>query len=431
MKKMKLALPLLATLSCMPTHAALSSLLNTDLNSLSVFANTYVTTGASSKVYGSFAAGAGATVAASSVIRDNLFAGAGATLGLGSSVGGNFLAGAGGTLGADSSVGGSFQAGAAATLGANSSVHGNLFAGAAAVLGVSSMVSGNLVAGAAATLGASAQVMGTTQASTAPTFVGIPTAASVSAQAALVAKTQASLGKLAAGKTLAATVSGTVSLDAGVYSATALTTAAGTAIRLDGHGLANQLWVFNIDTYLVTGAGTTVDLINAGSGSSVIWNTGGYTTLGAETAFLGTIFANDYVTVAAHVSVKGPDTSCGGIFSASSNVTMGATATVGSEGCSGAGNAYWYAVNDADLQTNPTLLADRSAAPAAPVPPSPVSTPLPEPATLGLVFAGFAGMVLSSHRRRSQEPVLLIGSKAGVPRSSRRLLNLASLAGLN
>lgn len=410
MKSMRSVRPLLTILACAPAQATLAPLLDPYLNSMSIFASAYVTTGVASHVYGSFLAGAGATVGASSVtstsfvtgdllavqgatigvgvaVGGNLLAGAGATVGASSTVGGNLLAGAGATLGADSAVAGSFEAGAAADLGARSNVAGNLYAGAAATLGEYSKVTGNVVAGTAVTLGVGAQVLGTTTAYTAPTFTGtgIPTAAGVSAQAAQVVDAQTSLRNLVTTTTLAATMAGPTLLTAGVYSATALTMAAGTALVLDGQGLDNQSWVFNIRDYLVTGAGATISLINAGLGSSIIWNSGGYTTMGADTAFVGTILSNSYVSMGANTKVTGPNTSCGGIFSATSYVVMGADATVGSLGCSGASSAYWDA---GPAGQTPTLLA--SLGPA---------TQVPEPATLWLVLASLAGMAVMSRRR--------------------------------
>jgi hypothetical protein len=426
MQKVKFALPLLASLVWAPAQATLAPLLDPTLNSMSIFAATYVTTGVAAHVYGSFLAGAGATVGASSVTRSslvtgnllavegvtlgvgvtvggNLLAGAGATVGASSTVGGNLLAGAGATLGADSAVAGSFEAVAAADLGARSNVAGNLYAGAAATLGEYSTVSGNVVAGTAVTLGVGAQVVGSTTAYTAPTLTGtgIPTAASVSAQATQIADAQTSLRDLAPTSTLAATMAGPTLLTAGIYSATALTMAAGTALVLDGQGLDNQLWVFNIRDYLVTGAGATISLINAGLGSSIIWNSGGYTTMGADTAFVGTILSNSYVSMGANTTVTGPNTSCGGIFSANSYVVMGADATVGSVGCSGASSAYWNAVNDANLQNQPTtLLAGYNVATAAAITPASGPFQVPEPATLWLVLASLAGIAVTSRRRR-------------------------------
>ena len=377
---LKITAPLAVVLACSSAVVSAEPLLGADLNSQSVFAGSYVTAGAGSKIYGSFLSGAGATVGASSIVTGNLSAVEGTTIGLGAMVGGNLLAGAGATLGASSTVAGSFQAGAAATLGANASVGGNLYAGAAAVLGVDSKVSGNLVAGAAVTPGVGAQVIGTTLALTAPSFAGIPTTASTNLQAAQVTNVQTKLRSLGSGTTLAATMSGPMSLTAGIYSATALTTAAGTDLTLDGQGLANQLWVFNVDTYLVTGAATTINLINAGLGSSIIWNTGGYTSMGAGTSFLGTLFAGSYVSMGANTKVSGANTSCGGIFSASSYVVMGAGAQVGTAGCSGANTAYW-----AD-GTN-LLHAQQVSA-------------VPEPDELWLMLSGLALMGAVAHRRK-------------------------------
>jgi hypothetical protein len=388
MKKNKLTLPLLALITGAPAQAALAPLLDTFLNSLSIFAKTSVTTGDSATVYGSFLAGAGAT------------------LDTNSSVTGDIFAGAGGTLGGNSTVTGSFEAGAGATLGASTKVGGNLLAGAAATLGADAKVAGNLVAGDSVTKGVGAQVQGTTKDFTAPTFTGIPSQASVDAQAKQVSDAQANLRNMTPDVTLAATIGGTVVLNAGTYSASALTSAADTVFTLDARGLANQLWVFNIDGSLVTGASTKVNVINGGADSSVIWNVGGFTNLGASTSFLGTIFANSYVNVAASATVIGPGTSCGGVFSSASAVVLGAGAKVGSSGCTGASDAYWYALNTTDLQSHPTLVANSNAAPSKPAAtqPSPGASQVPEPATPGLVFAGLAAIALTSRRRRNAQP---------------------------
>ena len=397
-----------AAFACAPAQAALALLRDSYLNGQPFFASTFVTACAGATVYGSFLAGAGATVDAHSVVTGNLLAVQGATLGLGSSVGGNLLAGAGATLGAGSAVAGSFQAGAGATLGAHSTVGSNLVAGAAATLGVGSQVSGNLVAGAAITLGVGAQVMGTSQASTAPGFSGIPTAAGVGVQATQVTNAQTGLRNLAPGSTLGATLGGPISFNAGTYSATALTVAAGTVLTLDAQNLTGQLWVFNIDIALVTGATTSIQLINGGQDSSVIWNIGGYTTLGAGTAVMGTLFAKDYVTLGATTKVTGPGSACGGILSTTSSVVLGAGATVGSSGCRGISSAYWYALNTIDLQNQPRLAANVSLALPLAAQAGPTSGPgpsqVPEPATLGLVAAGLAGMAFTSRRRLSPQP---------------------------
>lgn len=126
---------------------------------------------------------------------------------------------------------------------------------------------------------------------------------------------------------LAPTVSGFIELAPGVYSASALTTAAGTTLHLDGGGLENPVWVFNIPTYLVTGASTSISIINAGANASVIWNTGGYVSMGASTSFLGTILSGAYISQGA-----GSDFSCGNLF-ASSYVSLSAGSQVTSTAC--------------------------------------------------------------------------------------------------
>jgi hypothetical protein len=127
---------------------------------------------------------------------------------------------------------------------------------------------------------------------------------------------------------LLATTSGGV-FEPGVYRSTALTSAAGSTITLDGKGQESPFWVFNLDTYLVTGANTTIEIVNSGDGASVIWNAGGYISMGANTSFLGSAFTGAYVSGGAGAGV-----SCGNLF-AKSYITLGASVDFTSTNCIG------------------------------------------------------------------------------------------------
>jgi hypothetical protein len=141
---------------------------------------------------------------------------------------------------------------------------------------------------------------------------------------------KSALNNMSQGIALDNTLTGNNTLTPGVYSASALTTAAGSSITLDGQGQINPYWVFNIATYLSTGAGTQINIINAGSGGSVFWNTGGYASLGANTSFLGNLLSGAYISLG-----DGAINPCGSSFS-SSYVSVG-NGFIGSSNCGGSG----------------------------------------------------------------------------------------------
>ena len=84
-------------------------------------------------------------------------------------------------------------------------------------------------------------------------------------------------------------------------------------------------------------------------GASVIWNvTGGYASIGASATFLGTIFAENYITVGASTVITGPNGTNGGLFAHSGLISLGDGAQVGSHG---------VGVGDANMVTG-TAVAD-------------------------------------------------------------------------
>jgi hypothetical protein len=96
-------------------------------------------------------------------------------------------------------------------------------------------------------------------------------------------------------------------LDAGVYSSLAGTfeiSAAG-VLTLDGQGDPNALFVFQMATTLITGAGASVVLINGAQANNMIWQVGSSATLGAATAFVGTILALTSITLNTGATVNG------------------------------------------------------------------------------------------------------------------------------
>jgi hypothetical protein len=233
------------------------------------------------------------------------------------------------TMGANSTYYGNIHTIEASTLGANSNVYGQIVAGAAATIGASSIVTGSVVAGAAVTLGANS----TTGPITANNATPI-----TSHLAELVAE-QTRLRGLAvpAANELAATMTGTATtLEAGVYHATAMTTAASTTLTFDGKGVKGD-WVFNIDTYISFGASMNMVLLNVTADSTITWNSGGYTTFGANSDIIGTYIAGVYAVTGASVNVKGVGGTCARIFATTGYVTLGEYSVIGEAGCTDGG----------------------------------------------------------------------------------------------
>ena len=371
---------------------AVNPYLGSDLAKLAVFAHTYTSTGANSIVWGSTSSGDVATTGANSRVSGDMSSvnasNVGGDTAVGAKVGGNLNSGGVTTLGDSAVVGGNIKSSGAATTGANAKVVGNLDAGGVTTTGDSAKVGGSIQSGGATTIGAHSTVTGnvasvgalavsadggsvgswSSLASTPVDSIWKDTLASAeSRDAKLTADTQTYLTAFGLGTALSTTMTTDTTLSAGVYSAANLSTTAGTTLTLDGQGLDNQTWIFNITDYLVTGASSTIKLINAGVGSSVFWNTGGYASLGASSLFQGNIFAKTYISVGANTQVTGVGTSCGGVYSATSYVSTGDTSVIGGVGCT----------------------ASEVAASAA-----------PEPAVLSLVLTGLACIGLSSRRRK-------------------------------
>lgn len=303
---------LISMLTAASSAYATTPLLDSALNSQTVYSGAAVTLGADSSVGGNLQAVAAATLGANAEIGINLVAGAAVMLGDAARVGGNVTARDTGTLGADATVGGSAKAGTSLTLGANSTV------------------GGDATAGTSITMAAGASVGGDTTPGSAATFTNDPKGVMDNQQAQLN-RAQVALSGMG-GSSLATTMTTDTVLTGGIYHATALTTTAGITITLDDEDQGGA-FVFNIDSYLVFGASTTIEVINSTPDTTVIWNTGGYTTIGADSILIGTILAGSYVTTGAGTTLTGIDDACGGVFTTVAAVTLGADNIIGAPGC--------------------------------------------------------------------------------------------------
>jgi MSHA biogenesis protein MshQ len=239
-----------------------------------------------------------------------------------------------------------FYSGAAITTGANSTIYGDINARAAITLGADSDVSGNITAGAAITEGAGASYDGTKLALSEPDVPSGIVASQLALQDYIAQQALYNQNEL--GTTMA--VSKT--LKAGFYHATALTTTAGITLTFDGEGSSNPQWIINIDSYLSIGANLTIVLKNGAEPSNIIFNTGGYVAIGANSNLVGTIvartyitigagatltsdlFAGTYITTGADSTLTSIDNTCVGFYTTNGAITLGANSTVGSESCS-------------------------------------------------------------------------------------------------
>ena len=76
-------------------------------------------------------------------------------------------------------------------------------------------------------------------------------------------------------------------------------------LTLDGEGNPNSVFIFQTDSTLITGSGSTVSLINGAQACNVFWQVGSSATLDTGSTFVGNILALTTITVADSVTVQG------------------------------------------------------------------------------------------------------------------------------
>tara|TARA_R110001583_G_scaffold18667_2_gene74023 strand:- start:255 stop:1118 length:864 start_codon:yes stop_codon:yes gene_type:complete len=89
---------------------------------------------------------------------------------------------------------------------------------------------------------------------------------------------------------------GGMTLTPGVYSFSSLAQLTGT-LTLDGQGLSDALFVFQIASTLTTASSSSVSVINGGTNLGVFWQVGSSATLGTSTTFAGNIIAAQSLTL--------------------------------------------------------------------------------------------------------------------------------------
>lgn len=348
-------------------------LLSVGTDKLTIYSGAAITNGAGSIVGGNMDAFAAVTLGAGNTVGQNIVVGAAITLGDGSLVKGSVTTFQDATMGANSTILGTLTSGAIIDMGANTTVgtpepgvtamnctfHSapppppgseitSVTSGTAVTLGDSAVVYGDIISALGpVTLGANSVACENVRAATSVTISASSTidASKVSQSEATpftpapvvdrrdelkVAK--AALKSMPITHNIATTMTVDTRLEPGIYYAPALTTTAGISLTLVGNG-EPQLWVFNLDTYLSLGAGTKILLENVHDNSAVIWNTGGYSFVGALSEFRGTILAGSYATTGAGTTVHGIGDSCGSILTIGGAVTLGANNIVGDVGC--------------------------------------------------------------------------------------------------
>ena len=77
----------------------------------------------------------------------------------------------------------------------------------------------------------------------------------------------------------------------GVYSVDEGTTNLSGALTLDGQGNANAVWVFQMESTLITSPNAVVNVINTGAGAGLFWNVASSATIDVNTTFMGNILA--------------------------------------------------------------------------------------------------------------------------------------------
>ena len=304
-----------------------------------ITAGAAVTLGANATIRGNLKAGAAATLGATTILSNimvggDLTARAAIGIGAGSSVGGDLTSGAAVIVGANAKIGGNAQVVTALSLGAGVIVDGNAQAGTGALeLGANSLVTGDATAGAALTVLPGATVLGTSTFGSVVNFP-LPPIPIVESQKSQVIAYKAQLAAMTtpAANILPPAITTNRTLKAGVYNSTAIVTTAAVMLTFDGEGVDGN-WVINSNSHIAFGAASKIELLNVTDNSTITWNAGSYIEVGASTDLIGDFFAYSYILTGATTEVKGVGNNCGGLYTATGAVTLGASNHIGTVGC--------------------------------------------------------------------------------------------------
>jgi hypothetical protein len=280
------------------------------------------------------------SVMSAPAFNNSVFANSYVTGGATSTINGDVLSGLYLTTGAFATINGDTACAAATTLGASAIVNGTVMSGSATTLGASALVDGAVVSGTTTTFGASAEAVG-------GSTINGP-ALTVSLEQIDVFLAQGTLSSLPGQITVPpGNIATDVTFTPGVYEVNGLLTfTAGVTITLDAENKPDAEFIFNISNYMAFGAGVDVVVVNGTPSTRVIWNaTGGYISVGAHANIIGTVMAHGYVSTGAYSTLSGVfgifveddeffDACGGAVYSATSYVSVGAGATVGTgAGC--------------------------------------------------------------------------------------------------
>jgi hypothetical protein len=239
-----------------------------------------------------------------------------------------------------STVNGNVVAGTYLTLGATSNVNGNSDSGGITTLGAGADISGDVNAPPAVVFGAGA-TSGTS---------GIIAAANVSALASEVSVAQSYLNTLGPAPQPLGNVAADPAYAAGVYNVSGLRTYTAN-IDITITGCADFIFNATGYITFGAGVEVKRDVSSCATVPRTIWNAGGYISVGAGANIVGTLMAHTYVSVGADAIVRGLTDCGGGIYSATSYVSIGAGATVSGSGDCGetvvcTGEILWIEVEN-------------------------------------------------------------------------------------
>ncbi len=124
---------------------------------------------------------------------------------------------------------------------------------------------------------------------------------------------------------------GGLTLTPGVYCFSSSAQLTGT-LTLNAEGNPNSVFLFQIGSTLTTASGSSVDVINGGTGD-IFWNVGSSATLGTTTSFTGNILAVSSITLDTGANIQ-----CGRALAETGAVTMDTNnVSIGGTSCEAVG----------------------------------------------------------------------------------------------